>query len=124
MRVPKERWFISHAADDSAGGAGELDYLRAAHSGIRPWDGPAGELDYLRAAHSGIRPWDGPAGELDYLRAAHSGIRPWDGPAGSCASRDLGDGGAQVARELASEARLRPQRAGGHDHFQRNLRPE
>src|SRR2546430_16111435 len=52
---------------------GSLDYLRAARSGIRPWDGPAGSLEYLRAARSGIRPWGGPAGSLGFLCAGRAG---------------------------------------------------
>src|SRR5882672_5290104 len=39
-----------------------MDDLRAAHSGVRAWDGPAPEPDDLRA-------WDGPAPEPDDLRA-------------------------------------------------------
>src|SRR5664279_1510517 len=49
----------------------------------------ARSLEYLRAARSGIRTWDGPARSLEYLRAARSGIRTWDGPARSWRDGEL-----------------------------------
>ncbi len=49
------------------------------------WLVPAltGSTEYLRAAHSGIRPSGGRAGSPEYLRATHSGIRPSGGRAGA-----------------------------------------
>ena len=79
----RERGFAGKAAEDQHARVGRQHRRQSP----APARSDAGLLDYLRAAHSGIRPWGGPAGLLDDLRAAHSGIRPWDGPAGSCANR-------------------------------------
>ena len=35
---------------------------------------PCGSLEFLRAAHSGIRPWGGPAGSCDYCRGGRMNL--------------------------------------------------